>query len=239
MTNRRDIVHVEDLLVTYSRFEQTIRALDGIGLTVPAGQALMVTGRNGSGKSTLLSVLCGSTRTKPARGTVLIDGTPIGQLTRVNLPKLVFLVHQDPLAGTVATMTVFENLLVADEDARIQNKTRVELLAKYDALLRPVGLAERLRQQAEALSPGQRQVLTVLIARLRPAKLVLLDEPLASLDPTNAEICLSVIRGLKKLGKTLIYVTHRIEQTESFADRIVTLSEGSIVSDTTPQDATQ
>jgi putative tryptophan/tyrosine transport system ATP-binding protein len=229
MRSGQDIVQVEDLVVLYSRLEQTIRALDGIRLRVPAGEALIVTGQNGSGKSTLLGVLSG--RVLPNGGTALIDGIPANKLTRASIPNTLFHVHQDPLAGSVATMTVFENLAVADEDARIQKLRRSALVPRYQAILEPLGLADRLGQQAQTLSPGQRQALTMIFARLRPAKLVLLDEPLAALDAKNTATCLNLIRGLKDQGKTLIYVTHHIEQTPTFGDRVVTLNAGRVVSD--------
>lgn len=230
MKDGANIIQIEDLRVTYSQYEQIVRALDGVCLRADAGEAVIITGRNGSGKSTLLGVLSG--RISANSGRVLLGGKLLAKLTLESLPETVFHVHQDPFAGTVATMTVFENLVLADDGARLGRSQRAELMKRYKDLLAPLGLAARLDQQVMTLSPGQRQALTILIAGLRQAKIVLLDEPLAALDTTNAEICAALILNLKIMGKTLLYVTHRVGQTETFGDRIVALSEGRVFSDT-------
>ena len=85
MNNGHDIVEIRDLRVTFSRWGQTIRALDGVGLRIPAGQALVVTGPNGSGKSTLLRAL--SWTLVPEQGQVLIEGRPAGALRSADLAK--------------------------------------------------------------------------------------------------------------------------------------------------------
>jgi ABC-type sugar transport system ATPase subunit len=229
MKNGHDIVEVRDLLVTFSRWGQTVRAIDGMCLKIPAGQALIVTGANGSGKTTLLRAL--SCLLTPEQGEVLIEGKPAGSLRPAEIANAVFHVHQDPLIGSVPTMTVFENLKLADEEPRVRRLDRNALAARNRSLLLPLGLAERLQQQAKTLSGGQRQILAILIASLRPAKVILLDEPLAALDAANAGICLNLIGELKKMGKTIVYVTHDLNRVETFADRIVTLQDGRIVSD--------
>jgi len=230
MNNGDVIVEIRDLLVTFSRWGQIVRALDGVQLKVPSGQALVVTGPNGSGKTTLLRVL--SCFLTPNQGEVLIEGKQAGKLRAADLAKAVFHVHQDPLAGSVPTMTIFENLLVADDEARVTRMSRSAVAQRYREMLHPLGLADRLQQQTKTLSGGQRQVLAILTARLRPAKVILLDEPMASLDANNVSICLKLVSDLKNLGKTLIYVTHDLDQVGCFSDRIVTMSEGHIVSDT-------
>lgn len=236
MINGHDLIEIRDLRVTFSRWGQTIRALDGVTLKIPTGQALAVTGSNGSGKSTLLRAL--SWMLVPEQGQVLIEGKSASTLRPADFAQAVFHVHQDPLAGSVPTMTVYENLLVADDEARALRLHRADLMHRYQSMLQPLGLDNRLHQQAKTLSGGQRQILAILIARLRPAKVILLDEPLAALDLANAATCLKLICELKNLGKTLIYVTHDLSQVESFADRIVTLSDGRILSDT-PAHASQ
>jgi ABC-type sugar transport system ATPase subunit len=229
MKNGHDIVEVRDLLVTFSRWGQTVRAIDGMCLKIPAGQALIVTGHNGSGKTTLLRAL--SCLLTPEQGEVFIEGKPAGKLRPADIANAVFHVHQDPLIGSVPTMTVFENLVLADDEAHARRLSKKALAARHRSLLLPLGLAERLQQQAKTLSGGQRQILAILIASLRPAKVILLDEPLAALDAANAGICLKLIGELKNLGKTIVYVTHDLNRVGSFADRIVTLQDGHIVGD--------
>src|SRR5262245_65237251 len=94
------------------------------------------------------------------------------------LAEAVFLIHQDPLLGTAPDLTIFENLAVSDP--RAESESRRSLQAKYMELLKPSGLDLRMKQPAQTLSGGERQLLALLIARLRPASLILLDEPLAA-----------------------------------------------------------
>ena len=205
-------------------------AVNGVNLKVPKGSFVGIIGRSGAGKSTLLRAL--SWMLVPEQGQVLIDGTPAGALRPADLAKAVFHVHQDPLAGSVPTMTVFENLLVADQEAHTQRLHRNALIGRYRSMLQSLDLADRLQQQAKTLSGGQRQILAILIARLRPAKVILLDEPLSALDAANSATCLKLIGELKNSGKTLVYVTHDLNEVQAFADRIVTLRDGRILSDT-------
>jgi putative ABC transport system ATP-binding protein len=143
----------------------------------------------------------------------------------------VFHVHQDPLMGTAPKLTLFENLMVADHQAQAEGTSRRELAEKYHELLRPIGLADRMKQLARYLSGGERQLIALLIARLRPSSLMLLDEPLAALDPEKAELCLDLIRTLHREGRTIVQVTHDPSLALSGGDRTVALRDGRIVYD--------
>ncbi|ACB77644.1 ATP-binding cassette domain-containing protein [Opitutus terrae] len=228
MSVPQHIVSTDDLRVTYLQVRRAIHALDGVTMQIPAGQAVVIVGRNGSGKSTLLGVL--ANRIAATGGSAFISGVSVERLPSDELAKAVFFVQQDPLAGTVGTMTVFENLLLAD--ARSEPRRRPDREEMYRDLLRPLGLEGRLDQQAATLSPGERQALAILFAGLRPAKVVLLDEPLAALDDANVDLCRMLIADVKRMGKTLLIVTHDLPQIQSIADRVLTLNAGRIISDT-------
>ena len=220
---------VQHVTVTFSRWGQTVKALEEVSLEIPRGQWLMLVGPNGSGKSTLLKVLSG--RRVPEGGQAYINGQEVRSMADGRRAKEVFLVHQDPLLGTAKNLTVFENLLVADYESYKNGASRQVLEQKYGKLLRPLGLADRLKQRVQTLSGGERQLLTLLIAQLRPALLILLDEPLAALDPAKADMCLKQITELHRLGKTLVHVTHNLEHAVSLGDRTVALNDGQMVHD--------
>lgn len=226
-----DHVVVEALRLSYERWGQTVNALDGVSLSVPRGQWLILVGHNGSGKTSLLRVLSG--RAVPDTGLANINGQTAGGMNAHELAQTVFLIHQDPLLGTAPDLTVFENLAVADPNAEREPKRSIQ--TKYAELLKPLGLDERMKQPVQTLSGGERQLLALLIARLRPASLILLDEPLAALDPSKAERCLAEIADLRKAGKTIIQVTHDPELASTLGDRTVVMRSGKIVHDANAQ----
>lgn len=222
-----DHVVVQDVRLSYERWGQRVSALDGVSLSVPSGQWLILVGHNGSGKTSLLRVISG--QSVPDGGRAWVNGRAASEMNADELSKLLFLIHQDPLLGTAADLTILENLLVAD--SQVAGESRLSLVRKYKEMLNPLGLADRLKQPVSTLSGGERQMLTLLIARIRPASLVLLDEPLAALDPGRAERSLVEIAALSKAGKTIIQVTHDPELACALGDRSVVMRAGKIVYD--------
>jgi putative ABC transport system ATP-binding protein len=219
---------IKELRVTYNRWGQKVTALNGLNLTVDAGEWLFLLGHNGSGKSTLLSTINGSLNFDS--GSILIDNT-----VPTNLLGRVFYIYQNPLRGTDPNLTLFENLYVADDSEASNVTSKVNLKYKYVELLQNVGLANRLNHQARALSGGERQLLTFCIARCRSAPLLLLDEPLSALDPEKVRECVEQIRLLHVSGRTVIQVTHDPELALAYGTRIVVLRDGQIVEDISPE----
>lgn len=229
MSHLQGQIDIQDVQVTFERWGNKVNALKEINISVPAGQWLILVGPNGSGKSTLLKVLSG--RQAPDKGNVFIDGNSLVGMPAEHLTRAVFLVHQDPLLGSAPLLTIFENLLVADYAAYYDRVHRKELEKKYVELLKPLGLADRIKQPVKTLSGGERQLLALLIAGLRPSSVILLDEPLAALDPEKTEQCIQQIRSLHKQGKTLIQVTHDEELAGSLGDRTIALHTGRVMRD--------
>lgn len=218
---------IHEITVTFSRWGQTVVALRSVSLSVPVGQWLLLVGHNGSGKTTLLKTI--SARIKPDAGYVDLGGVRVGRMSGRDVAQQVFHVHQDPLLGTAPKLTLFENLLAADREAC--RMSRRALTEKYRDMLRPLGLADRLKQLARHLSGGERQLVAVLIAQLRPCSVMLLDEPLAALDPGKADMCMEIIRELHATGTTIIEVTHDERLAASAGDRTVALQDGVVVYD--------
>ncbi len=229
MSANQPAVEIRDLTVTFSRWGQTVTALDRVSLTVPKGQWVMLVGHNGSGKSTLVKAISG--RLTPNGGQIAIGGKQTSRMRPSQIAEQVFHVQQDPLMGTAPKLTLFENLMVADHQAQIEATSRRKLAQKYRELLQPLGLADRMKQLARYLSGGERQLIALLIARLRPASLLLLDEPLAALDPAKTETCMDVITTLHSKGTTIIQVTHDPSLAISAGDRTLALRDGQFVYD--------
>lgn len=229
MNNNKAAVEINDLTITFSRWGQIVTALDQVNLTIPSGQWVILVGHNGSGKSTLLQAISG--RLSPNEGQIKLGGKQVAKMNSSEIAEQVFHVHQDPLMGTAPKLTLFENLMVADYHAQSEGTSKRELVQKYRDLLQPLGLADRLKQLARYLSGGERQLIALLIARLRPSSVLLLDEPLAALDPAKAETSLDVINNLHQRGTTIIQVTHDPVIATSAGERTLALRDGRVVYD--------
>ena len=234
MSAANTAIDVRNLTVGFSHWGQTVRALDSLDLSIPRGQWVMLVGHNGSGKSTLLEAING--RLPSHSGDIRVDDRDISALNPSQIAERIFHVHQDPLLGTAPKLTLFENLMVADHEAAQKKTHKRELYMKYVELLRPVGLDTRLKQLARSLSGGERQLLALLIARLRPSSIMLLDEPLAALDPSKAGLCLEIIRSLSQSGRTVVQVTHDPALAVSGGHRTVLLRHGKVAYDKSGED---
>lgn len=222
---------LESVTKSFYRWGQEVKALDSVSVNIKEGEWVMLLGHNGSGKTTLLNAI--SARLKPDLGEVFIEGRSISGLSAKELSRYTFHVHQDPLLGTAPTLTLFENLFIADQSVDAENSSRHQLKDKYLELLRPIGLQNRLKQLARNLSGGERQLIALLIAQLRPSKLMLLDEPLSALDPNRTDLCLEQIRKLHTMGKTILQVTHDISLALQNGNRIIMMNNGKILYDKT------
>ena len=220
------ILQTIGLRKVYGRGETAVRALDGVDLTVQAGEFLSIVGTSGSGKSTLLHMLGGLDR--PTAGQVRVDGTELFALREEALTifrrrKIGFVFQSYNL---VPVLSVQENILLPLQlDGRRPDK---QYLSRVIEVL---GLGDRLHSLPGQLSGGQQQ--RVAIARAlcyRPA-LLLADEPTGNLDRKNSTEILDLLRLChRELGQTILLVTHD-ETLAAQADRVVTLSDGRVVSD--------
>lgn len=211
------------------------RALRRIDLVIPQGQFVTVIGSNGAGKSTLLGVLAG---TAPATsGRIVIDGADVTLEAAAARARLLARVFQDPLGGTCASLTIEENLALAEargrrrglgpavgEDGRARWRRRLAELG--------LGLEGRLGDRMGLLSGGQRQAIALLMATMAPSKILLLDEHTAALDPRTADFVLGLTTKLVgELRLTTLMVTHSMQQALALGDRLLMLHEGRIVLD--------
>jgi len=212
-----------------------VPALRGINLTIPAGQFLTVIGSNGSGKSTILNTIAGTFLADS--GSIRIVGTDVTRWPEHKRAALVGRVFQDPFKGTCPSMTVAENLRMAELRGR-RRGLRIGLdrtsLARYREGLASLGmrLEGRLEASMGTLSGGQRQAVTLLMATITRPELLLLDEHTAALDPRAAEQIMVVTDRVVHTHKlTTLMVTHSMDQAVRFGDRTIMMHRGLIVAD--------
>lgn len=223
------ILELQDVTHVYERWGLSTTALNELDLRVKEGEWVVLVGPNGSGKTTLLNLI--SNNLPLQQGSVKITDRDIQKLNNGRLEELVFHIHQDPFKGTASHLTVFENLLIADPEFKKYSRDRVRLREKYLQLLDHYRLTNKLAQPIQTLSGGERQLITLLIAQIRPAPIIVMDEPLAALDPNRAQTCLTAIDMLHRSGKTLLMVTHNLNQAEENGDRVIGLAMGRIALD--------
>lgn len=214
---------------------ERVAALRGIDLTIPTGQFVTVIGTNGSGKSTLLNAVAGSFL--PDAGTIKIADVDVTLRPEYARAELIGRVFQDPFKGTCPSMTVAENLRMA-ELRGMRRGLRIGLnrasLDRYREMLGGLGmrLENRLRASMGTLSGGQRQAITLLMATLKRPHLLLLDEHTAALDPRAAEQVIAITNSVVRENKlTTLMVTHSMEQALEQGDRTIMVHRGEILAD--------
>ena len=212
-------------------------ALNGVSLTMEAGDFATIVGSNGAGKSTLFNAITGGFIAD--EGSITLGGEDITFAPEYQRSRVIGHLFQDPLKGTAPNMTIEENLALAYLRAgtapnaifsRISRKDK-EIFREKLALL-DMGLEDRMKQPVGLLSGGQRQALTLLMATLVTPKLLLLDEHTAALDPATAEKVLDLTKSIVAEKKiTCLMVTHNMHQALELGNRTLMMDAGRIVFD--------
>lgn len=204
-------------------------------LTVKDGEFVSVVGSNGSGKTSMLNIICGSIPIES--GNIILDGKDITREKEFRRNQKIGRVYQNPALGTCPSMTILENMSLADNKGksfglgRGVNKRRME---HYRELLRPLnlGLEDKLHVKVGSLSGGQRQAMALLMSTMTPIEFLILDEHTAALDPKTAEIIMELTGRLVKEKKlTTIMVTHNLRYAVEYGDRLLMMHQGNAVID--------
>lgn len=220
MLNYNSAIGIRNVSVSYEKFGSRVQALRDINLNIGCGEYIYISGANGSGKSTLLKLI--SRQIAPDSGDIEIGGCKISKIRARELAGTIFYVQQNPLAGSVPQLTVWENMIVSDlKNANSKNRQQL-----YSDLLGQVSLIAHKNHLVQYLSGGQRQILTLLIAKMRSPGILLLDEPLASLDPENTKIAQGIIDDFYASGATILQVTHDEKKPVRPDSRTIVLDEG-------------
>ena len=208
-------------------------AMNGVDLDIPEGQFVTVIGSNGAGKSTLLNLISGTV--VPDEGEIFLDGNRVTDLPEHRRAKYLGRIFQDPLLGTAASMTIEENLAMADLRGMSRGlrwgvaKARREFYRDKLKMLE-LGLENRLKESVSLLSGGQRQSLTLLMATLSLPKLLLLDEHTAALDPKTAQRVMELTdKIISENNLTTIMVTHNMNQAIRYGNSMIMLHEGKVI----------
>lgn len=208
---------------------------DDFSFKVADGEFVSVVGSNGSGKTSMLNIICGSIPV--SGGEVLIDGKNINSLREYKRYRMIGRVYQNPAAGTCPDMTILENMSLADNKGKLYglsfgvNNSRKDYYKEQLSSL-GLGLEDKLDVKLGALSGGQRQAVSLLMATLTPIDFLILDEHTAALDPRTAEIIMTLTDKIVKEKKlTAIMVTHNLRYAVEYGTRLVMMDKGNIILD--------
>ncbi len=208
---------------------------EDFNLTIEDGQFVAIVGSNGSGKTSLLNIICGSIPVE--RGRILIDGNDITGKKDFIRQKSIGRVYQDPSKGTCPSMTILENMALADNKGKPYNlgfSVRKNRIDYYKSILEPLhlGLEDKLETKVGSLSGGQRQAVALLMATMTPIDILILDEHTAALDPKTAEIIMELTDQIVKEKKlTTMMVTHNLRYAVEYGDRIIMMHQGEAILD--------
>lgn len=214
----------------YKMGDALIRAVDQISLEVRAGEFLALLGASGSGKSTLLNLIAGLDR--PSSGAIFAQGRDLATMSSEELAR-----HRNQTIGIVfqsfqllPRMTLEENV---ELPLRLAEVPRSERPARVREALECVGLTARVKHRPTELSGGEQQRAAIARALVNRPLIVLADEPTGNLDTKTGEEIMNLISEIHRppsgTGRTIVMVTHERALAERYADRIVTLSDGSIL----------
>lgn len=214
---------------------QQLPALQHINLKLVPGEFTILIGTNGSGKSTLLNIITGSQRADT--GTIRIGGRDISQLAEHKRSKLIARIFQDPLKGTAADLSILENFRLASLRSKpkllkIGNSSVFKKRVQEQISQLHMGLENKTDQQMGTLSGGQRQALTLCMAIMDDAELLLMDEPNAALDPHASMVILETAQKIIREHQLCsIMVTHNLKDAIAYSDHLLHLKEGKIMHD--------
>ncbi|SHK45374.1 putative ABC transport system ATP-binding protein [Clostridium cavendishii DSM 21758] len=212
-----------------------IKVIDKLNVAINDGEFLTIVGSNGAGKSTLLNLIAGSFNLD--EGNVILQDNDISNISEHKKAKFIARVFQDPTKGTSPSMTILENLSLADNKGRRFgfsfgiDKRKIEFFKEQLAILN-LGLENKLNTKVGLLSGGQRQALSLLMATLKTPKLLLLDEHTAALDPKTSETIMQITdKIVKEKDITTLMITHNLNHALDYGNRIVMMHQGKIVLD--------
>jgi putative ABC transport system ATP-binding protein len=221
----------EQLCRHYRMGDALIRAVDGVTLSVRAGEFVALLGSSGSGKSSVLNLIAGLDR--PTSGSVVVQGRDLAQLSREELAhyrlRTVGMVFQS--FNLIPSMTVMENVELPLRFAEVDRQKRDSLAREA---LTKVGLQARMNHKPSELSGGEQQRAALARALINRPQILVADEPTGNLDSRTGTEIMNMVRGFnQEMGMTIVMVTHERVLAERYAQRLIFLADGKLVAEET------
>lgn len=218
-----NILSIDGICISFSG----IQVLKDVSLELEAGQIICLAGENGAGKSTLIKILSGAE--KPDKGKITIFGTTYERMTPGQAMHLgIATIYQD--ADLVSSLTVSDNIFLGNE--RLRGRAFVnsrEQEERTRRLLQSLSMDMKPSMLVEELSPGQKQNLQIAKALHQEARILIMDEPTASLGEEETASLMNLVEQLRKKGLGIIYISHYLEEMFRLGDMAYVLKDGAMV----------
>ncbi|EFL54160.1 MAG: energy-coupling factor transporter ATPase [Finegoldia magna] len=228
MKKDTNIIEIKNLSFQYEGSSKKV--LKNLNINIKEGEFICVLGHNGSGKSTLAKLI--NAQFIPTEGDILVGNMNTKDDDSLwNIREMCGMVFQNPDNQLVATI-VEEDVAFGPENLGVP---REELRKRVDDCLELVGMTEYKRHSPALLSGGQKQRIAIAGILAMNPKCLLMDEPTAMLDPQGRKDILDTVLKLREMGKTIIHITHYMEECVN-ADRIIVINEGDVVLEGTPRE---
>ena len=218
------MITLENVSKTYSTGSP---ALNNINLEIENGEFVFIVGNSGSGKSTLIKLLL--KELEPTSGKIYVNNRYVNKLSRKKLPMLrrdIGVVFQD--FRLLNDRNVYDNIAFA---MKVVEAPQRQIRSKVLAMLSMVGLLDKYRSFPKQMSGGEQQRVALARALVNEPKILLADEPTGNLDPDNAWEIMKLLEEINNKGTTVVVVTHNLEIVKYMKKRVITIQDGSIISD--------
>lgn len=205
-----------------------VKALDNVNLKVEEGEIHALVGENGAGKSTLMNVLSGIYPYGTYEGDIIYNGE-VCKFSKIkdSEEKGIVIIHQE--LALIPYMTIGENMFLGNERGKKAAIDWSETYGQADKYLRKVGLKESSRTLIKDIGVGKQQLVEIAKALAKNAKLLILDEPTASLNESDSQALLDLMLEFKKQGMTSIIISHKLNEISYVADKITVIRDGSTI----------
>ncbi len=217
-----DLLKIQNLEKNYGG----VHALAGVSFSIKRGETHAIVGENGAGKSTLIKILTGAV--PPTSGTIIYDGVSYAQMEpRQALDLGIVAIYQE--LNLIPSLTVSENIFFGCEltkglfrDTATMHKETVRMCSEMGVKIPP-------DKKISELGMAYKQIVEIVKAISKNAKLLIMDEPTASLTDNETEAMFEIVERLKKRGVTIIYITHRLEEIFTLCDRVTVMRDGAYI----------
>jgi putative ABC transport system ATP-binding protein len=234
------MVEVKNVSKKFITIGQEKVVFDGLDFKVADGDFVSIIGSNGAGKSTLMNLIIGNLA--PDSGNIFIEGENITKVDAHKRARFISKVYQNPTFGTAPSMTIKENLAMAENKGnpfglRFGLKKGADKRYRDIVATLGLGLEDQLDTPVGSLSGGQRQSLSLIMATMKKPKVLLLDEHTAALDPKTQMMIMNKTREIVEENKlTTLMITHNLQDAIDYGDRLIMLHNKEIILDIRGED---